>query len=147
MKLKDLNKGQRMLIKAAKLAMVPKRLNEQIKKVGKGKINPLLNKDGTPLSITRADSTYDGPEDRMIIIKFNPDVPFSRVFAFFVDKFGTFGMIYFYCLYVFDNYPKKKAEAKFRYCLSRRSKERKWIRASEMKKNKTVEAYLKKLNM
>jgi len=135
MRLKDLNKGQRLLIKLAKDGKMPVRLSDQVQAAIDGKINPLLNEDGSRQRITIIDDTYDGPEDKTIDIELNPDNTMGRVMGFFVDKFGTFGGIYFECLQMFDQYPKKKAEAKFRYFLGLFSKENGWYRPGDFKKN------------
>jgi len=133
-RLKELSKGQRLLIELAKKGRVPGRLNEQIKATFEGKINPLLNEDGSRQKITIVDDTYDGPEDKTETIELNPDNAMGRVMGFFVDKFGTFGGIYLECLRMFGHYPKKKAEAKFRYFLGLFSKEC-WIRPRDCRKN------------
>ena len=135
MRLKDLNKGQRLLIELAKKGRVPERLNEQIKAAYEGEINPLLNEDGNRQQIAIVDDTYDGPEDKTMVIEFNPDNAFGRVQSLFINKFGTFGGIYFECLCMFDDYPKKKAEAKFRYFLGLFSKEHNWYRPRDLNKN------------
>jgi len=135
MKFKDLNKGQEILIENAKKNLIPNRLYEQVEEVRKGKINPFLNKDGIPLSVKIIDDYYDGPEDKTIIIDFNSiDDMFFKIGSFFINKFGTFGIIYFWCIDLFFTYPKKKAEAKFRYILGRYSKEKRWIKSAEMRK-------------
>jgi len=133
-RLKELNKGQRLLIDLAKKGRMPGRLNEQIKAAFEGKINPLLNEDGSRQKITIVDDTYDGPEDKTETYEFNPDNAMGRVVSFFVGKFGTFGGIYLQCLIMFAHYPKKKAEAKFRYWLRFYSKEY-WDRPGDFRKN------------
>lgn len=120
MKLKDLNKGQKILIENAKENLIPGRLYKQIEKAYKVK-NLFLKKKGIPPSIKQ-------PSARVM------NNIILDVGLFFQNKFGTFGIIYFKCLLLFNTYPQKKAEAKFRYFLGRWSKEKLWFKSAEMRK-------------
>ncbi|MBA7643464.1 hypothetical protein ES703_51190 [subsurface metagenome] len=120
MKLKDLNKGQKILIEEAKKKFMPDRLFEQIEEVCKGK-NPFMKKEGIPPNIKQ-------PSARVM------NNIILDIGLFFTKKFGTFGIIYFQCIDLFGTYPQKKAEAKFRYFLGRWSKEKLWFKSAEMRK-------------
>lgn len=109
MRIKDFNKGQRLLIEEALEGRVPNRLREQMEAAFKGEINPLLDKDGKPSKVMLVDNTYDGLKDR--IDEFDPAT--SRVVAFLIDKMGLFGGIYFECLSYFAAWPKDTARRRF----------------------------------
>ena len=110
---------------------MPERLAKQAIAVAEGKVNPLLKENGEPYGFTIVDDTYDGPEDKNKSYEFNPKNKEARLMTFFIQKFGSFGGIYYECIQLFGIYPKKKAEAKFRYSLRWYSKDRFWYKPSD----------------
>ena len=108
MRYEDFNKGQRLLLEAAKKREIPARLRTQMMEALEGRIP--CSVDNFP-AIQIIDDTYDGPEDRTDELKFNPENKANRMIFFLCDKFGVdFGFIYFLHLSMFANHPKKEAE-------------------------------------